>query len=106
MRIYTVILFLALLTITGCHSRNQGSMDDMVTYTPLEETAETEDLSPYIERMELVRLSDDPRLLFSDVAKMLIDNEGHFYILDYGGNLVTVNPDGTFFRQFGPRTNT
>ena len=100
MRIYTVILFLALLTITGCHSRNQGSMDDMVTYTPLEETAETEDLSPYIERMELVRLSDDPRLLFSAVAKILQDNEGHFYILDYGGNWVTVHPDGPFSLHF------
>ena len=85
-RIYTIILFLALLTITGCHSRNQGPTGDMVTYTPLEETLVTEDLAPYIEKMEAVRLSDDPRLLFSDVAKMLIDNEGHFYILDYGGN--------------------
>ena len=103
MRIYTIILFLALLTITGCHSRNQGPTGDMVTYTPLEETLVTEDLAPYIEKMEAVRLSDDPRLLFSDVDKMLIDNEGHFYILDYGGNLVTVNPDGTFFRQFSGR---
>ena len=73
-RIYTIILFLALLTITGCHSRNQGPTGDMVTYTPLEETLVTEDLAPYIEKMEAVRLSDDPRLLFSDVAKMLIDS--------------------------------
>ncbi len=98
--ILSAFLAVIILAAIGSCSGGSGEADSLSTFRPLEETSETEDLIPYIDKMELVRLSDDPRLLFSDVAKMLIDREGHFYILDYGGKLVTVSPDGTFYRKF------
>lgn len=73
--------------------------DEAVTFSPLDETLEIDDLTPYIEKMELIKIADDERLLFSDVAKMLVDSAGCFYILDYTGNLVTMTPEGTFYKQ-------
>ena len=93
---------MALCLSGGCKETN-SRYDNISTFTPLAETKEIRDLSPYIEDMEMVKVADDDRLLMSDVSKMLLDRSGNMYILDYMGNLVTMKPDGTFYRQIANR---
>ena len=88
---------MALCLSGGCKETN-SRYDNISTFTPLTETKEIRDLSPYIEDMEMVKVADDDRLLMSDVSKMLLDRSGNMYILDYMGNLVKVDkPDGSYF---------
>lgn len=92
----------SLFLLCGC-SAGDGGETAAVTLAPLQETEETEDLFPYMERLETIEIDDDDRLLFSDAAKMLTDKEGRIFVLDYAGNLVAMNPDGTFFRRMANR---
>lgn len=97
-----IILPAAACILFGCNaSRNVPDVD--WTLVPDEDTETISDLAPYIEKIELVKIADDDRLLFSDVAKMLVDDSGRLFLLDYTGNLVTINPDGSFFRKIADR---
>ena len=96
------ILFFPVFILSGCNE-NRNMPDAGWTLVPDEDTEPVSDIAPYIEKMELIKIADDDRLLFSDVAKMLLDDEGRLFILDYTGNLVTMNPDGTFFRKIADR---
>lgn len=97
-----IILPVAACILSGCNaSRNVPDVD--WTLVPEEDAETISDLAPYMEKIEIVRIADDDRLLFSDVSKMLVDGSGRLFLLDYTGNLVAMNPDGSFFRKIADR---
>ena len=65
---------------------------------PLEQTRKVDDISPWVDAVEFVRIADDERTLFSTVVKMLLDDSGNIFLLDDQGRIVALKPDGTFLR--------
>ena len=65
---------------------------------PLEQTRKVDDISPWVDAVEFVRIADDERTLFSTVVKMLLDDSGNIFLLDDQGRIVALKSDGTFLR--------
>lgn len=95
-----LLLFCSIIFIINSCKENQSEVTALETLYPLEDTRDVgENISDYIADVDIVRIDDDERLFFGDVAKTVLDNAGNIYILDYRGNVVSLMPDGMFFRQ-------
>lgn len=69
-----------------------------IVLKPLEQTQKVDNISPWVDAVEFVRIADDERTLFSTVVKMLLDDSGNIFLLDDQGRIVALKPDGTFLR--------
>lgn len=61
---------------------------------PLEQTRKVDDISPWVDAVEFVRIADDERTLFSTVVKMLLDDSGNIFLLDDQGRIEALAADG------------
>lgn len=50
-----------------------------IVLKPLEQTRKVDDISPWVDAVEFVRIADDERTLFSTVVKMLLDDSGNIF---------------------------
>ena len=98
-RVISVLCVLAVAALAGCGGpAASGEAEDGIVLKPLEQTQKADDLSPWVDAVEFVRIADDERTLFSTVVKMLLDDSGNIFLLDDQGRIVTLKPDGTFLR--------
>ena len=96
-RVIGALCALAIAAAMGCcRSISPGSAEAEIVLKPLEQTQKVDDLSPWVDAVEFVRIADDERTLFSNVMKMLLDNGGNIFVLDDQGHIVALKPDGTF----------
>ena len=96
-RVIGALCALAVAAAMGCgRSISPGSAEAEIVLKPLEQTQKVDDLSPWVDEVEFVRIADDERTLFSNVMKMLLDNGGNIFVLDDQGHIVALKPDGTF----------
>lgn len=65
-----------------------------IVLKPLEQTRKVDDISPWVDAVEFVRIADDERTLFSTVVKMLLDDSGNIFLLDDQGRIVALAADG------------
>lgn len=88
---------LAVVASIGCGRRiAPNSAEAEILLRPLEQTQKVDDISPWVDAVEFVRIEDDDRTLFSAVVKMLLDDNGNIFLLDGQGRIVALKPDGTF----------
>ena len=98
-RVISVLCVLAVAALAGCGGpAASGEAEDGIVLKPLEQTQKADDLSPWVDAVEFVRIADDERTLFSTVVKMLLDDSGNIFLLDDQGRIVALKPDGTFLR--------
>ena len=98
-RVISVLCVLAVAALAGCGGpAASGEAEDGIVLKPLEQTQKADDLSPWVDAVEFVRIADDERTLFSTVVKMLLDDSGNIFLLDDQGRIVAHKPDGTFLR--------
>lgn len=94
-RVISVLCVLAVAALAGCGGpAASGEAEDGIVLKPLEQTEKADDLSPWVEAVEFVRIADDGRALFSAVVKMLLDDSGNIYLLDDQGRIVALAADG------------
>ena len=91
------IVMTALLAACGSRIAPRDAEGGIVL-KPLEQTRKVDDISPWVDAVEFVRIADDERTLFSTVVKMLLDDSGNIFLLDDQGRIVALKPDGTFLR--------
>ena len=98
-RVISVLCVLAVAALAGCGGpAASGEAEDGIVLKPLEQTQKVDDISPWVDAVEFVRIADDERTLFSTVVKMLLDDSGNIFLLDDQGRIVALKPDGTFLR--------
>lgn len=96
-----ILLQCAVMTalLAACGSRiAPRDAEGGIVLKPLEQTQKVDDISPWVDAVEFVRIADDERTLFSTVVKMLLDDSGNIFLLDDQGRIVALKPDGTFLR--------
>lgn len=87
------IVMTALLAACGSRIAPRDAEGGIVL-KPLEQTRKVDDISPWVEAVEFVRIADDGRTLSSAVVKMLLDDSGNIYLLDDQGRIVALAADG------------
>lgn len=96
-----ILLQCAVMTalLAACGSRiAPRDAEGGIVLKPLEQTQKVDDISPWVDAVEFVRIADDERTLFSTVVKMLLDDSGNIFLLDDQGHIVALKRDGTFLR--------
>lgn len=92
-----ILLQCAVMTalLAACGSRiAPRDAEGGIVLKPLEQTQKVDDISPWVDAVEFVRIADDGRALFSAVVKMLLDDSGNIYLLDDQGRIVALAADG------------
>ena len=92
-----ILLQCAVMTalLAACGSRiAPRDAEGGIVLKPLEQTQKVDDISPWVDAVEFVRIADDERTLFSTVVKMLLDDSGNIYLLDDQGRIVALAADG------------
>lgn len=87
------IVMTALLAACGSRIAPRDAEGGIVL-KPLEQTRKVDDISPWVDAVEFVRIADDGRTLSSAVVKMLLDDSGNIYLLDDQGRIVALAADG------------
>lgn len=87
------IVMTALLAACGSRIAPRDAEGGIVL-KPLEQTRKVDDISPWVDAVEFVRIADDERTLFSTVVKMLLDDSGNIFLLDDQGRIVALAADG------------
>lgn len=87
------IVMTALLAACGSRIAPRDAKGGIVL-KPLEQTRKVDDISPWVDAVEFVRIADDERTLFSTVVKMLLDDSGNIFLLDDQGRIVALAADG------------
>ncbi len=95
-RIIGVLCVLAVVASTGCGRRiAPNSAEAETVLKPLEQTQRVDDLSPWVDAVEFVRIADDEWAHFTAVIKMLLDDGGNTFLLDDQGRVVALSADGS-----------
>lgn len=87
------IVMTALLAACGSRIAPRDAEGGIVL-KPLEQTQKVDDISPWVDAVEFVRIADDERTLFSTVVKMLLDDSGNIFLLDDQGRIEALAADG------------
>jgi hypothetical protein len=96
-----VIFFLVLL-VTSCRStRNKEKIIIDETISPLDSSAEIDNLSQYIDSLEIIPIVNDAGVSLNEIWKMLV-TEDYFIVLS-NGSVFSLTKDGKIFRQYGER---
>lgn len=92
-----ILLQCAVMTalLAACGSRiAPRDAEGGIVLKPLEQTQKVDDISPWVDAVEFVRIADDERTLFSTVVKMLLDDSGNIFLLDDQGRIEALAADG------------
>lgn len=95
-RIVVALCVLAVAAAVGCGRRTaSNSAEAGIVLKPLEQTQKVDDISPWVDAVEFVRIADDERAHFTAVIKMLLDDGGNTFLLDDQGRVVALSADGS-----------
>lgn len=87
---------LAVAAAMGCGSSiSPGSTEAEIVLKPLEQTQKVDDLSPWVDAVEFVRIADDAQVHPATVTKMLIDGRANAFMMDDRNRVVAVSADGS-----------
>lgn len=95
-RVIGALCALAVAAAMGCgRSISPGSAEAEVVLKPLEQTQMVDDLSPWVDAVEFVRIADDAQVHPATVTKMLIDGRANAFMMDDRNRVVAVPADGS-----------
>lgn len=114
---YLSCLLLVLLFTMCKENKEKVSESSAKVFFPLKETILTNDLKPYIEKMEFIEIPETPETMFSNISKMIIDKYGNMYTITHssisvqkGGHieitydkLMALKSDGTLLRRISEK---
>lgn len=93
--VIAALCIFAVAASVGCGRRiASNSAEAEILLKPLEQTQKVDDISPWVDAVEFVRIADDERAQFTAVIKMLLDDSGNAFLLDDQGRVVALSADG------------
>ena len=94
-RIVVALCVLAVAAAVGCGRRTaSNSAEAGIVLKPLEQTQKVDDISPWVDAVEFVRIADDAQVHPATVTKMLIDDRANAFMMDDRNRVVAVPADG------------
>lgn len=94
-RVIGALCALVVAATMGCgRSISPGSAEAEIVLKPLEQTQKVDDISPWVDAVEFVRIADDAQVHPATVTKMLIDDRANAFMMDDRNRVVAVPADG------------
>ncbi|HOO42536.1 MAG TPA: 6-bladed beta-propeller [Bacteroidales bacterium] len=93
-------LFFLILLVTSCRSTsNKEEIKIDETILPLDSTVEIDNLSQYIDSLEIIPIVNDAGISLNEILKMLVTKDN--FIVLANGSVYSLTKDGKIFRQYG-----
>lgn len=90
-----IVIVVATLLASSCQSRKIQSFHSTIELFPMQQTTMVDELVSWIDTISLTPITD-ARYFSMPISKMLIDSIGNLYMLNIGGLVARIEPDGNY----------